>query len=68
MPRLKLTRITGARDTWEVQKITGKIFTPDKSYPGANGRFFVSQERHFTFEDVKKLRRAGMPFRVHLLK
>ena len=68
MSRLKLVRINGARDAWEVQKITGKAFTPDKSYPGANGKFFVSQESYFTFEDVKKIQRARAPFRAVLLK
>ncbi len=53
---------------WEIERMTGKKFTPDRSYPGAlSGRFFISRESHFTWDDVKLIQRAQLPFRASLV-
>ncbi len=68
MPRLKLIRAGDARAVWEVERITGKKFTPDRSYPGTlSGGHMVSQENYFTLSDVRRLRNAHLPFRVRLV-
>ena len=68
MARLKLYRVNSSRDMWEVERITGKKFTPDRSYPGAlGGRFFISRETYFTWDDIKLIKREHPPFRVRLV-
>ncbi len=68
MPRLKLIHITGPRDIWEVERITSKKFTPDKFYLAPKGDCFISQEKHFVSNDIKKILKVGVPFGVKLLK
>lgn len=68
MVRLKLYRVNSPRDMWEIERITGKKFTPDRAYPGAlSGKFFISRENYFTLNDVRLIKREHLPFKVKLI-